>query len=114
MPLGFAVTPRRFHGCADDYPSRPSPRILDGSGIPGPLTAPRSYPMSLSWHRRSLKQQRKLAATRRYRPLVEHLESREMLSGSPLGTELAPAAYGQLPLTFERNDGQTHADVRFL
>ncbi len=44
---------------------------------------------------------------------LERLESRTLLSGGSAGDQLQ-AAYGQLPLSFEANQGQTDAQVRFL
>src|SRR3954462_3644144 len=44
------------------------------------------------------------------RPKVEALELRRLLSG----TEGLGQAYGQLPLSFEANRGQTDAEVGFL
>jgi hypothetical protein len=42
------------------------------------------------------------------------LESRRLLSGLPLTTNQVSAAYGQLPLSFEANQGQTAPQVNFL
>jgi hypothetical protein len=50
-------------------------------------------------------------ATRRC--TVEVLEDRSLLSGSPLGTGTAAAAYGNLPLAFEANLGQDAPGVDF-
>jgi hypothetical protein len=49
-----------------------------------------------------------------YRPQVEQLEERALLSVSSLGPDALRAAYGQLPLAFEANQGQTDAGVQFL
>src|SRR5260370_42474029 len=46
---------------------------------------------------------------RAYRPHVERLEKRELLDGSGVGM-----AYGQIPLSFEANQGQTDPAVQFL
>src|SRR5437660_10923932 len=74
-------------------------------------------PMSL----RSLHRKRRLA---RPRLGVERLEDRACPSALPQGGPLVPAdaatqaqmshAYGQLPLSFEANQGQTDAQVNFL
>src|SRR5262245_32609163 len=45
-------------------------------------------------------------------PTVEILEDRLLLSGPSAGQ--VAAAYGQLPLCFEANQGQTAAQVSFL
>jgi hypothetical protein len=45
----------------------------------------------------------------RLRLIVERLEDRTLLSGAPLGP-----AYGQVPLSFEPNVGQTNSQVSFL
>src|SRR5437763_4383940 len=50
---------------------------------------------------------------KRFRPALETLEDRRLLSGAGSATA-ALSAYGQLPLSFEDNQGQTSADVRFL
>src|SRR5690348_12149400 len=42
-------------------------------------------------------------------PELERLEKRELLDGSA-----AAAAYGQIPLSFEANQGQTDPQVNFL
>jgi hypothetical protein len=44
---------------------------------------------------------------------VERLEDRTLLSGSGPAAEVLPAAYGQLPLAFEANQGQAPAGVSF-
>jgi hypothetical protein len=50
----------------------------------------------------------------RYCPRLESLETRWLLSaGGAAATRLA-AAYGQIPLSFEANQGETAAQVRFL
>src|SRR5712692_6222051 len=46
---------------------------------------------------------------RSYRPHVERLEPRELLDSSAAST-----AYGQIPLSFEPNQGQTDPAVQFL
>ena len=48
------------------------------------------------------------------RPWVEVLETRQLLSGSSAGSGLLSTAYGQTPLSFEPNLGQTDAQVQFL
>jgi hypothetical protein len=48
------------------------------------------------------------------RLLLEDLEDRCLLSDAPLGTAQLAAAYGQVPLSFEANQGQTDSQVRFL
>ena len=48
---------------------------------------------------------------RNLRPWVERLEARCLLTA---GTQSLATAYGQLPLSFETNQGQTDAEVRFL
>src|SRR5262249_22196927 len=50
---------------------------------------------------------------RRLRPVLEILEDRQLLSGGLSAGQLA-TAYGQLPLSFEANQGQTDAQVSFL
>jgi hypothetical protein len=76
---------------------------------------------STSWHKlvnqksKSRPSQRGQAIRSRvFRPQVERLESRELLSGAGSGTEQLRAAYGQIPLSFEANQGQTDAQVNFL
>ncbi len=50
-----------------------------------------------------------------FRPKLDLLEERTLLSSSPFDSTAAlSAAYGQLPLSFERNDGQTDAQVDYL
>src|SRR5215831_17389767 len=44
-----------------------------------------------------------------YRPNVERLEKRELLDGNGINL-----AYGQIPLSFEANHGQTEPQVNFL
>ena len=66
---------------------------------------------------------RKHVSTRR-RLGLEALEDRLCLSSLPVGTSTTPAdaasqarlsaAYGQLPLSFEANHGQTDSQVNFL
>lgn len=51
---------------------------------------------------------------RSYRPQAEMLESRQLLSGAGAASEILHEAYGQLPLTFEANQGQTDARVQYL
>jgi hypothetical protein len=51
--------------------------------------------------------------TRRSRPELEVLEDRCLLSASP-STASAAAAYGQLPLAFEVNEGQAAAGVNYV
>jgi hypothetical protein len=48
------------------------------------------------------------------RPFLERLEARELPSTGPLSTDQVQAAYGQIPLSFEVNQGQTDPQVRFL
>ena len=58
---------------------------------------------------------RQLRHQRRACPLrLELLETRHLLSGIALQTDQAFAAYGQLPLGFEANQGQTDPQVDFL
>jgi hypothetical protein len=45
---------------------------------------------------------------------LERLEERCLLSGIPLAAGQAAAVYGQLPLSFEANQGQTDPQVNFL
>jgi hypothetical protein len=45
---------------------------------------------------------------------VEHLEDRTLLSGSGPAPEALRAAYGQLPLAFEANQGQAPAPINFV
>src|SRR5205823_7805412 len=45
---------------------------------------------------------------------VEHLEGRTLLSSSAPGTDSLRAAYGQLPLAFEANQGQAAAPINFV
>jgi len=45
---------------------------------------------------------------------LERLEERTVLSAVAPGAEQVPAAYGQIPLSFEANQGQTAAEVNFL
>src|SRR6516165_7789814 len=74
-------------------------------------------PFSLSSIRRrpssSLRHRPKAAAARQCRPRLESLETRDLLSGTA-ANEAVAQAYGQLPLSFEVNEGQTDAQVRFL
>jgi hypothetical protein len=49
-----------------------------------------------------------------FRPGLEILEQRQLLSGVPLGTAQLAEAYGRVPLSFEANQGQTDARVDFL
>ena len=49
--------------------------------------------------------------TRALRSQIESLESRQMLSGSPASI---PRSYGQFPMSFEANVGQTDPSVNFL
>jgi hypothetical protein len=51
---------------------------------------------------------------RLYRPKLEVLESRELLSGFGTAPDQLQAIYGQLPLSFEANQGQTDPQVNFL
>src|SRR5437868_15149967 len=48
----------------------------------------------------------------KYRPLLDQLEDRTLMSGSSLVQ--AANTYGQIPLSFEANQGQTDAAVQFL
>ncbi|HEV3339990.1 MAG TPA: SBBP repeat-containing protein, partial [Pirellulales bacterium] len=52
-------------------------------------------------------------AARFFRPLVEPLESRRLLSVGG-GSSALVAGYGQIPMGFEPNVGQTDAQVQFL
>jgi hypothetical protein len=77
--------------------------------------------VSTSWfarmhHRLSIsrQQRRRPAASRRCRPRVEPLEVRELLSGASAATAQLQAAYGQIPLSFEANHGQTDPQVQYL
>jgi hypothetical protein len=54
------------------------------------------------------------AAPRTYCPWLQLLEPRDLPSGTSAATEQLQAAYGQLPLSFEANQGQTDPQVRFL
>ena len=54
------------------------------------------------------------AAGRFFRPQVEILESRRLLSIGGASNEQLAQAYGQIPLSFEANQGQTDAQVPFL
>jgi hypothetical protein len=49
-----------------------------------------------------------------YRPRLEVLEDRTLLSGTTAGNAQLLQEYGQLPLSFEANEGQTAAPVNFL
>jgi hypothetical protein len=49
-----------------------------------------------------------------WRPHLEYLECRSLPSGSGATTTQLAAAYGQIPLSFEANEGQTDAQVQFL
>src|SRR5258707_15740458 len=49
-----------------------------------------------------------------FRPLVEPLESRRLLSVAGTNTSELLAAYGQTPMSFEPNQGQTDAQVQYL
>jgi hypothetical protein len=55
---------------------------------------------------------RTIRPPRRLRPVLEILEDRRLLSGLSAGQ--VAAAYGQLPLSFEANQGQSAAQVSFL
>src|SRR5262249_60224631 len=46
-----------------------------------------------------------------HRVFLERLEDRTLLNGAALGTEQLRQAYGNLPLSFEANQGQTDAAV---
>src|SRR5205823_5132031 len=48
----------------------------------------------------------------KYRPRVDPLEDRTLMSGTSLVQ--AANAYGQVPLSFEANQGQTDAAVQFV
>ena len=66
----------------------------------------------------SLRPRRKAASTLRVPPIrrmchIETLEARKLLSITPHQASAA-AAYGQLPLSFEANQGQTNAQVNYL
>src|SRR5438045_158417 len=68
------------------------------------------------WRQRAKRQPKSLQSgrspagrARAYRPHVERLERRELLDGSAAGI-----AYGQIPLSFEANRGQTDPAVQFL
>ena len=50
----------------------------------------------------------------RRKVFVEQLEDRTLLSGAAGGTDRLLEAYGQIPLSFEANQGQTDAAVNFL
>jgi hypothetical protein len=45
---------------------------------------------------------------------LEQLEERTLLNATAVGTSAAAQSYGQLPLSFEANQGQTTAQVNFL
>ena len=49
-----------------------------------------------------------------FRPQLDGLEERTLLSGIPLAGPALNTAYGQLPLSFEVNEGQTDAQVNYL
>jgi hypothetical protein len=49
-----------------------------------------------------------------YRLRLEVLEDRTLLSGATAGNAQLLQEYGQLPLSFEANEGQTAAQVNFL
>src|SRR5207302_4083868 len=49
-----------------------------------------------------------------YKPRLEQLEDRTLLDGSAAGTNPLLQAYGQIPLSFEANQGQTDSAVNFL
>src|SRR5262249_3941231 len=63
---------------------------------------------------RSCRRRSRPAAPRSYYPWLELLETRDLPSGTSAATEQLQAAYGQLPLSFEANQGQTDPQVRFL
>jgi hypothetical protein len=79
-----------------------------------------------AWHRlmhrkspTSRRARRTPARGKLYSPIrLEQLEERCLLAtsltGNGLGSEQLQAAYGQLPLSFEANQGQTAAQVNFL
>src|SRR5438105_7809672 len=48
------------------------------------------------------------------RLVAERLEDRTLLDSTPAGTNQLLQAYGQIPLSFEANQGQTDARVNFL
>ena len=48
------------------------------------------------------------------RPRLEVLEDRTLLSGSGSASQAIQAAYGQLPLAFEANQGQAAAPINFV
>src|SRR5437588_777786 len=80
--------------------------------------------MSLNWWRMLIRIESK--ATRRrwrrsgqarranFKPWAEVLEDWTLLSATALGTDTLLSGYGQLPLSFEANQGQTDAQVNFL
>src|SRR5271155_1961231 len=78
--------------------------------------------MSLLWWRRrkpGRKQPQKASRASdpwagRWRPMLEALENRTLPSAaSPISAPIAQA-YGQIPLSFEANQGQTASQVQFL
>src|SRR5262249_34198349 len=73
----------------------------------GTSASPRTR--SLKRHRRRWRPQRAMGT-----PHLECLEDRTLLNGSTVGTSQLLQAYGQLPLSFEANQGQTAAQVNFL
>jgi hypothetical protein len=54
------------------------------------------------------------AAPLPYRPWLQLLEPGHLPSGTSAWTAQLQAAYGQIPLSFEANQGQTDSQVRFL
>src|SRR5438270_11180459 len=59
---------------------------------------------------------RRKPATRRenFRPCLDPLEDRTLMSGTGVTPDAAASTYLQTPLSFEANQGQTDASVRYL
>ena len=47
-------------------------------------------------------------------PSLERLEARDLFSTGPLSINQVQASYGQIPLSFEANQGQADPQVKFL
>ena len=74
--------------------------------------------MKLPWAQRRRRQQVQSGSPAKrpwsYRPLLQELEDRTLLSGAGALSPQLAQNYGQIPLSFEANQGQTAAQIQFL